>query len=409
MKIELGEPPIRVPGFRFAGVHCGIKESGRPDLALICADRPVPAALAFTTNRVKAAPVLVGLERARRRPLRLQAIVVNSGNANAFTGEQGLADARAMCRMVAAEIGIREGHVLPCSTGRIGVPLAMQAVERGIRAAARALSPDGFHCALGAILTTDAFPKFAVRHVEWNGASLTVTGMAKGAGMIAPNMRVPPHATLLAYLFTDAKLDDAALARILRAGLPCSFNAAVVDGDTSTNDTVVLLASGAAEHPPLSPRSPLFARLQQAFREVMEELARFVVMDGEGATRLVVIDVEGARSRQDAERAADAVARSPLCKAAFHGADPYMGRVVCALGYSGAVFEPKRLRIWLDDLEVVRGGQERVAGVEAQAMSIVAQKEFRLRIDLGAGKASSRRFCSDLTTEYVRFNSAYRT
>ncbi len=409
MKVDLGRPPVRVGGFRFAGVACGIKESGRPDLAIICAERPVPAAAAFTTNRVKAAPVLVGLERARHQPFRLQAIVVNSGNANAFTGRQGVADARAMCRVAASALGIGERWILPSSTGRIGVPLPMDAVERGIRAAARALAPDNFHDALDAIMTTDSFPKFAVRQVEVRGAAVTVAGMAKGAGMIAPKMRLAPHATLLAYLLTDAKLDGAVLAAILRGGLPGSFNAAVVDGDTSTNDTVVLLASGAVEHEPVSPRSTSFARLRQAFWEVMEELARLVVRDGEGASRLVVVEVCGAKNARDAERAADAVARSPLCKAAFHGGDPYMGRVVCALGYSGAYFEPQRLRIWLDGLEVVRGGRELVAAVEQEAAAIVAREEFTLRIDLGAGKASSRRFCSDLTPDYVHFNAAYRT
>lgn len=409
MKVEVVEQPVFVPGFRFAGVACGIKESGNPDLALVLAERPAAAALAFTTNRVKAGPVLVGLERARRQPLRLQALVVNSGNANALTGPRGVRDARAMCRIAATELGLSEGLVLPCSTGRIGIPLPMERVEAGIRQAAAKLSPHGFHAALRAIMTTDAFPKFAVRQVTIGATTVTIAGMAKGAGMIAPRLKLAPHATLLAFLVTDACVDSAGLGQILRQGLPHSFNAAVVDGDTSTNDTVALLASGVTGERPLRGRGHGFARFRDACFEVMQTLARLVVRDGEGATRVIEIHVQGAATAADAARAADAVARSPLCKAAFHGGDPYMGRVVCALGYSGAKFDPARLRIWLEDLEVVRNGRECVAEVEAEANRIAAQPEFRLTIDLRAGRARAFRVCSDLTEEYVHFNSAYRT
>ncbi len=407
MRIELPHYPVSIPGFQFAGVTAGIKESGRPDLALVYADLPATAAAAFTTNVVQAAPVVVARQHARSG--RLRAIVVNSGNANAFTGTTGLRAARTMCRLVARELGVPLQQVLPCSTGRIGVPLPMERIEAGIRSACRQLSPEGFHDALAAILTTDAFPKFAVRTLTLAGADITIAGMAKGAGMIAPRLAVVPHATLLAFLFTDAPLTPSALQQVLQRTLPRSFNAAVVDGDTSTNDTVVFLASGCAPMPPITTRSQTLPLFAAAAEDVMQELARLVVRDGEGATRVVDITVRGARTATEAQRAADAVARSPLCKAAFHGADPYMGRVVCALGYSGARFDPRRLRIYLDDLLVVDKGIELVREVEGQAEAVVRRPEFRLTIDLRAGSAEAFRICSDLTEEYVRFNSAYRT
>jgi len=408
MKIELPRVPVRVPGFQFGSAACGIKESGNQDVSIVFAERGATAAAAFTTNRVCAAPVQIA--RAHVQNGRIRAIVTNSGNANAFTGETGLRDARRMCEVAARELGVPVRQVLPCSTGRIGVPLPMDRLEHGIREACRTLSADRFYDALAGIMTTDAFPKFAVRTIELAGTPVTLAGMAKGAGMIAPRMRVlVPHATLLSFILTDAHLSPMALRRVLQRALPETFNAIVVDGDTSTNDTVVLLASGQAETAPISERSVPFSDFARACTEIMGELARMVVRDGEGATRVVTVHVRGARTKRDAETAADAVARSPLCKAAFHGGDPYMGRVVCALGYSGAEFDPDRLRIYLNDLLVVEKGTERVRECESEASTIVSQPEFTLSIDLGAGAAQATRICSDLTEDYVRFNSAYRT
>jgi glutamate N-acetyltransferase/amino-acid N-acetyltransferase len=234
MKIRVQRTPVRLPGFRFAGVHCGLKEGGVRDIALICSDVPASAASAFTTNRVQAAPVLVGLERAHAG--RLQAIVVNSGNANAYTGRQGVAAAREMCTIVARELHINERSVIPSSTGRIGVQLPRNRIKRGVRAACKALSPDGFHDALEGMMTTDAFPKFATETVALGSTKATIVGMAKGAGMIAPRMVLATrasHATMLAYILTDAAVSPAALRRTLTLALPQSFNAIVVDGDTS--------------------------------------------------------------------------------------------------------------------------------------------------------------------------------
>ncbi len=402
MKVDVSRIPIRVGGFRFAGVACGLKESGKRDVALIVSDRPATAVGAFTTNRVKAAPVVVGEERLRRG--QVQAILVNSGNANAYTGRDGEALARQLTGSVASGLGIRGHLVVPSSTGRIGVQLPRAKVRRGVRAALAALSADGFHEALEGMMTTDAFAKFAVEHLDLDGRRVTVAGLAKGAGMIAPNM-----ATLLAYVLTDATVGRPALRRALDAALPQSFNAIVVDGDMSTNDTVLLLANGMAGNRSLTVRSPQFGAFAAAVAAVMRRLARMIVKDGEGATKLVDVVVRGARTARDAARVADAIARSPLCKAAFYGGDPYAGRIVCAAGYSGAVFDPRALDVYLDDVPIVRRGVEIVARHERRASRVVAKEEFTLTLDLHAGRATATRMASDLTVDYVRFNSDYRT
>ncbi len=408
MKIPVRQVPVRVPGFRFAGVRCGLKESGKRDVAVIASDVPAAAAAAFTTNRVKAAPVILGRERLAAG--RLQAVVVNSGNANAYTGRDGLAVAREMCAIVARELGIDERLVIPSSTGRIGVPVARARVRRGVREACRRLSPGGFHAALEGIMTTDAFPKFAAEGVVIAGREITIAGMTKGAGMIAPRMTVvPPHATNLTYVLTDAAASPAALRRVLKVALPQSFNAAVVDGDTSTNDTLVLMANGLAGNPPLAPTSRAFLEFCAAVTRVLVRLARMLVKDGEGATKLIDIRVRGARRGRDAERIADTIARSPLCKAAFFGSDPYTGRLICAMGYSGAVFDPQKVDIYLDDVQVVRRGQEIVGRIERRAAAVARRAEFTVTIHLHDGNAVAHRMTSDLSLDYVRFNSAYRT
>ncbi len=406
MKIAVERIPIRVPGFRFAGVRAGIKQSKKRDIALIASAVPATAAAAFTSNLVQGAPVIVGIPRAARGVL--QAIVVNSGNANAYTGRQGLTMARRMCALVGRELRIDPELVLPSSTGRIGVQLPQDKIARGVQQACRSLSPEGFHDALDAIMTTDAFPKFGCEALVIDGREITIAAMTKGAGMIAPKMRMA-HATNLTYLFTDAAVALPALRRALEIALPQSFNAIVVDGDTSTSDTAVLLANGYAGNRPIGLRSPWFAEFSATVARLMTRLARMIVKDGEGATKVVDIHVHGARSIREAEAAADAIARSPLCKSAFFGGDPYTGRIVCALGYSGARFDPNRLDVFLDDVQVVRRGVEVVARVEARAAAAVRKEEFALTVHLHAGNATAHRMASDLTVDYVKFNSDYRT
>lgn len=409
MKIDVPFRAVRVPGFRFAGVRAGLKASGKRDVAVLFSEVPATAAAAFTTNRVKAAPVQLGIERVASG--RLQAIVVNSGNANAYTGRDGLLTARHMCSVAARELGVDEELVIPSSTGRIGVPLSRARVERGVRAACRALAVDGFHDALEAIMTTDAFPKYGIDGLVIDGQEVVVAAMAKGAGMIAPQMRRqrPKHATMLAYVMTNAALSPAALRRALDVALADTFNTIVIDGDMSTNDTTVLLANGLAGHRPLTPRSAEFPAFCGVVARILNDLARHIVRDGEGATKLVDIYVRGARSVADAERAANAIARSPLCKTAFFGSDPYMGRVICALGYSGARFDPHAVDIFVGDLQVVRRGEELTGRIEKRAHRAMREAEIRLVIDLGAGASAAHRVTSDLSVEYVHFNSAYTT
>lgn len=402
MKVAIERRPVLVPGFRFAGVHCGLKPSGKRDIGLIVSECPAVAVGAFTTNLVKAAPVLIGQQRLKAG--RVQAILVNSGNANAYTGQGGLRVAREMTRLVADGLGIVPALVVPSSTGRIGVPLPLAAVRRGVREAVRGLAADRFHDALDGIMTTDAFAKFAVERVAIGGHTVTIAGMCKGAGMIAPNM-----ATMLAYVLTDARVSRLALRKALMLGLPQSFNQIVVDGDMSTNDTVLLLANGVADNPVLTPASAAFGAFAAAVGRLMRGMARAIVKDGEGATKLVDITVRGARTARDAARVADAIARSPLCKSAFFGGDPYAGRIVCAAGYSGARFDPARLDVFLNDVPVVRRGVEVVGRTERRAAQVVAADEFALTLDLHAGRASAQRMASDLTVDYVRFNSDYRT
>lgn len=402
MRVAVRRKRVVVPGFRFSGVTCGLKASGKRDLALIVSDVPAAAVGSFTTNRVKAAPVLLGQRRLAKGSL--QAILVNSGNANAYTGRRGAAVARQMTRAAAREVGIDENLVVPSSTGRIGCQLPVELVRKGIVEAVRKLSPHGFHDALEGMMTTDAFPKYAVEKIRLGRREVTIAGLAKGAGMIAPNM-----ATMLAYVLTDAAVSRRALRRAMDTALPESFNAIVVDGDMSTNDTLLVVANAVAGNPVVDVGSRDFPAFGEALSGICRALARMIVKDGEGATKLVDIVVTGARTKADAIRVADAIARSPLCKTAFYGGDPYAGRIVCAAGYSGASFDPDKLDVFLDDVPVVVRGEEVVAAVERRAGRVTAKDEFTVRLDLHAGRGSAMRMASDLTVDYVRFNSDYRT
>ncbi|MBI3301113.1 MAG: bifunctional glutamate N-acetyltransferase/amino-acid acetyltransferase ArgJ [Deltaproteobacteria bacterium] len=393
---------MTVPGFCFAGVACGIKPSGKKDLALIVSDIPATAVAAFTTNRVKAAPVLVGQERVKSG--RLQAVVVNSGNANVSTGQLGLRLARDSCALVGRALGIDEKLVLPSSTGKIGAMPPWDRMQAGIQAACAALSPQGFWNALAGIMTTDAFPKAAVRYITVGGKSVTVAGMAKGAGMINPNM-----ATMLCYVLTDARVEWTALRRVLDQTLAESFNAISVDGDMSTNDTLLLLANGVAGNREIKATGKDFVTFKTAVGQVLRDLARLVVKDGEGATHVVDIIVRGAKNAAEAERVARAVAYSPLVKTAFFGKDPNWGRIACAVGYAGAAVNPDKLDIAIGDVWVGRNGMPTGLETEKQAAAVMQQPEFSVTIDLRLGRGAAHVVTSDLSVGYVRFNSAYST
>jgi glutamate N-acetyltransferase/amino-acid N-acetyltransferase len=391
-----------VGGVRAAGVACGLKKDGKRDLAVIVSDRPASVAATFTTNRVQAAPVK--LSRRHLKAGRFAGIVLNSGNANACTGRQGTRDAEAMAAALARALAVSVERVFVASTGVIGRPMPMPLVQAGIVQAVRELAADGGGRAAEAILTTDTQPKEVVLSFPVGTRQVRVAGMAKGSGMIAPRM-----ATMLAVVATDALVAARPLQRLLRGAVAETFNCVTVDGDTSTNDMVLCFATGAAGTPPLRPGTPAFQRFADALRAVCLRLARMIARDGEGATKLVTVQVDGAATAREARMAAEAVATSPLVKTTLFGQDMNWGRVMAALGRSGARFDPDRVDISLDELPVVRRGGSRGEAAEAAANERMHRPEFTLAIRLHAGRATARLFTTDLSEAYVRINAGYRS
>ncbi len=387
-------------GFRAAGVRCGIKQQG-PDLAIICSDRDCSAAGVFTTNAFKAASVV--LNRERLTSGRARAIVANSGNANACTGERGKRDAERVCQRAGELLGMAPDLVLNASTGVIGVPLPMADVESGIEEAIRSLSEDGGPSAALAIMTTDTRPKAAAYEIELNGKAVRVGGICKGAGMICPNM-----ATMLCFITTDAAIDAGALGRSLRSGVERSFNCLTVDGDMSTNDSVIVLANGASGCGPMIEGSREYEQFDGALGNVCLDLARAIARDGEGATKYVEVSVMGAGSYEDAKAAALAVANSPLVKTAVFGQDPNWGRVLCAVGRSGARVVPEKTSLFFGDVRIVDHGEP--VGIDAETARLpMLGPELVIRVDLGIGTASATAFTCDLSYDYVRINAEYHT
>ena len=388
-------------GFSAGAVHAGIKTRGDRvlDLGILCSEVSCTTAGLLTTNKVKAAPVLVCQERLPGRKAR--AVVVNSGCANACTGDQGLADAREMTSLVARKLGIPEAEVLVASTGVIGVPLPMARVRTGIERVV--ISRDGGHQLARAILTTDSSPKQIAVSTKVNNTKITVGGIAKGAGMIYPNM-----ATLLCFLSTDARLDPRLAEWALRGAVDASFNMISVDNDTSTNDTVILMASGLAGNQPIKDGTADADAFKAALQEVCIYLAKRVVRGGEGATRLVEVRVEGAASEQDARLAARAVASSSLVKSAIHGADPNWGRVLAAVGRSGAEVDQSKVDLYLDEISLLKAGSPVQFDVE-KARHILKREEVPMRVCLNMGGDAAVAWGCDLSADYVTINSAYAT
>ena len=401
MKIEPTASPSSIRGFRFCGVHGGIKKKGRRDFALIVADRPCAAAAVFTQNRCAAAPVIVAREHVADG--KLQAVMINSGNANCATGEQGLKLARSSCDDLGSRLGCDASLVLPCSTGVIGVQIDHRVMARAVALGVDSLSKKGFGAAARAIMTSDAFPKWAERRIEVDGVEIHVAAMAKGAGMIEPNM-----ATMLSVVMTDAKMSSKAARAMLTDGVATSFNCISVDGDTSTNDTCVLLASGEVAGQIIQDsQSPGYAAVAVAVAEVLEETARMIVRDGEGATKMVDIVVTGAADNKEADRAVRRIANSPLVRCAITGADPNWGRLVMALGNTEAAFEQSDLEVKVGDVALVRGGVVISEDAVAAARKVMKGEAWKLEIRLGSGPGQALLITSDLTAEYVHFNSAY--
>jgi glutamate N-acetyltransferase/amino-acid N-acetyltransferase len=396
----------RVAGFRAAGVACGLKQSGQPDLALVVCDRPASAAGVFTTNAFRAAPVVYDAALLARAPA-VRGVVINAGNANACTGEQGLRDAERMARLTENELALPPDSVLVMSTGVIGHLMPLGKVEQGIRDAVRLLSPTGGADAARAIITTDLVTKEAYVRLQAGGGTIGIGGMAKGSGMIHPAL-ARLHATMLAVIVTDARISTPALQAALEAAVDVSFNRISVDGDTSTNDTVLVLASGAAGDGDITAGSNDFTAFQSGLTGVCVSLARQIARDGEGATRLVEITVRGATSVADAERAAKTVATSPLVKTAIFGADPNWGRILAAVGRSGAQVEPARAGLWLGSLQLVAQGMPRAFNRE-DARAILKQPEVGITVDLGLGAGQATVWTCDLSYKYVEINAEYHT
>jgi glutamate N-acetyltransferase/amino-acid N-acetyltransferase len=393
----------KVEGFRFAGMHSGIKKNGRPDLALAMADEPAATAAVFTRNLVRAAPVEIA--RARVRGGRIQALLVNSGNANACTGKEGERAALEASRAVAKALGIDDALVLPASTGVIGQPLPEGVIAAAAPSLVDALSVEGAPAFATAILTTDKAEKVAHRAVKVPGGTATVLGVCKGAGMIHPNM-----ATTLGFVFTDARLSPATLRAILKRCADRTFNRISVDGDTSTNDTLALMASGKVGGEVVKAGSPAAAKLERAILEVLEELAVQIVADGEGAEHAVRIEVQGAEKPEHAFHVARTIATSPLVKTALHGCDPNWGRIVAAAGRAGVPLDPKKVEVRIGDVTVFKAGRPVMDEViEARASEVMKAPRYDITLKLGAGKARDHYFTSDLGHEYVRINADYRS
>ena len=399
----MAESVFAVPkGFKAAAYSSGIKKSGKLDLALICADKPVECAGVFTTNKVVAAPVRI--TESRMRQGLCQAILVNSGNANACTGNQGLQDARRCGDLVAETLDIAPELVAVSSTGVIGVPLPMHCFEEHVPSLCRMLSHDQFDGVAKAMMTTDAFPKMCGRTINIDGQEVRLLGLAKGAGMIHPDM-----ATMLAFVVTDAVLADGLLDAALRQSVNASFNRITVDRDTSTNDMVLLLASGDAENREISEGSAALGQFCGALNEIMLELAKMIVRDGEGATKLVRIQINGAASDADALAAARSVATSQLVKTAFFGEDANWGRIIAAVGYSGADVDPDKVNISFDDVAMVSNGLGLDSAQEARASEVLKKPEFTVTVELALGQGSAYYYTSDLTYDYIKINADYRT
>jgi glutamate N-acetyltransferase/amino-acid N-acetyltransferase len=399
---DLIPPDFQVPGFLGAGIAAGIKKNQMKDLALLYAAGPAAAAGVFTTNRVQAAPVLLSKERLKSG--RARAVLINSGCANACTGKKGIADGRRLSRWIASSLGIESGSVLLASTGVIGKPLPMEVMERGIAPLVASLSPNGLGDAARAIMTTDTVPKGSIIRGRVNGREVTLAGMAKGAGMISPRM-----ATLLVFVLTDAALTPGALRKALKDGVRGSFNRITVDGDMSTNDTLLVLANGKAENREVVPATRGFREFTLLLNDLLLSLANKIAQDGEGATKVVKIVVERARTLGEAEKVARAVANSPLVKTAFFGEDANWGRILCAAGYSGAPIDPDRTDIYFDDVKMVHRGQGTGLEKENQATSVMKKGEYTVRLDLHRGTRSTFLFTTDLSIDYVKINASYRS
>lgn len=401
-KIKVIEGGITVPkGFKAAGVACGIKASKKKDLSLVVSDVPAKAAAVFTTNKMAAAPVLVSKENIADGIV--QAVVINSGNANACTGKQGELDAVKMTELVAKITGISSKNVLVASTGIIGVPLPMDKIEKGIKKVFSSFGAHAHLAAAEAIMTTDTFLKEFAVQFEFRGKQVTIGGMAKGSGMVAPNM-----ATMLSFLTTDLVICRTCLKTCLVEAVNQSFNMITVDGETSTNDMVAILANGLAGNEKLVVSDADLPVFQEALNLVTRELAKLIVKDGEGITKFIEVEVKGAKTFEDAKNAAMAIANSNLVKTAFFGEDANWGRIMTALGHSKAEINPETIDIYFNQVKVVKNSVA-IDFNETEVARILEGKEIKVSVDLKSGDKEATVWTCDLSYDYVKINAAYRT
>lgn len=404
---------IRVKGFKFAGIHCGIKENPhKKDLSLIFSEVPCQIAATYTTNLAKAAPVI--LDEQKMKKGLCQAIIMNSGNANACTGDLGLKNAEKMVNETAKSLGISPDYVFVSSTGKIGVQMPVEKIVKGIQKISKQLDMDSIEDAARGILTTDFFPKIAFEKGKIGKLSYTIAGFAKGAGMIEPAMKGPTssaslHATMLGYFLTDLNISAKVLQQIWNKVVDETFNRITVDGDMSTNDTAILLANGLAGNAPLQLNSKEAKNFEAKLKKVAIDLALKMVEDGEGATKVVELIIQGARNEAEARRIAYKVGRSQLVKTSFFGEDPNWGRLLAAVGYSGEKVNPEKIDIYYGKVKLVSKGLGLSKSVEKKAHQVMKAKHFPITIDLKQGKALYRIWTSDITYDYVKLNAEYRT
>ncbi|MBN2182332.1 MAG: bifunctional glutamate N-acetyltransferase/amino-acid acetyltransferase ArgJ [Sedimentisphaerales bacterium] len=390
-------------GFLAAGLHCGIKQSGKNDLGLIVCPAGAKAAAVFTTNRIVSAAVQISKKHIRSP--KIFAVVVNSGNANACTGQTGIKNAIKMCSDTAGQIEENPHSVLVASTGIIGEQLPIRKITTGISKAVSKLSAtsEAGSDFTQAIMTTDTRPKQAVRRLEISGRKITIAGTVKGAGMIAPNM-----ATTLMFITTDAAITKALLSRSLKSAIGNSLNRLTVDGHQSTNDTAIILASGSAGNRPITAQCPRYRKFSAALADLCDDLARQMALDAEGATRMFKVVVRGAATEADAAKASRAIADYPLVKCAIHGGDPNWGRIICAVGSAKIKLNPDKLTCKIGGVTVFRNGCPTKFDPK-KVISIISQSEHTITVDLGAGKKSDFCYGCDLSAEYVRINADYHT
>ncbi|MBL0225034.1 MAG: bifunctional glutamate N-acetyltransferase/amino-acid acetyltransferase ArgJ [Geobacteraceae bacterium] len=391
-----------IKGFQFSAVEAAIKKPGRKDLALIFSEVPAQACAVFTVNAVKAAPVLLSMERIASGGA--QALLVNSGNANACTGNNGMVVARETSHLVAECLGIADEAVQVSSTGVIGVQMPVERIKSAMPALVEGLSSGTLDDIAEAIMTTDTFPKMEARTGQAGGISYTVAGIAKGAGMIMPNM-----ATMLSFIISDAAVEAGFLETSFRSVVESSFNSITVDGDMSTNDTCLIMVNGMAGNSPITAGSPESAVFEKLLHDVLLSLAKQIVKDGEGATKFVEVRVTGALHNADAKRAALAIANSSLVKTAFFGQDANWGRIFAAVGYSGAAVDQSRLSLSFNDVCMAKNGIFAGGDSEARGTEILKMNEFTVCVDIGLGNGTATVYTSDLSHEYVTINADYRT